>query len=58
METTGWTKDLDDDQKTYVMDLIITTSTFSKDVLQSTVYNEVEKNTNKLIKQYKIEKGI
>ena len=25
METTGWTKDLDDDQKTYVMDLIITT---------------------------------
>lgn len=40
------------------MDLIITTSTFSKEVLQSTVYNEVEKNTNKLIKQYKIEKPI
>jgi hypothetical protein len=25
METNGWTKDLDDEQKTYVMDLIITT---------------------------------
>jgi len=24
METNGWTKDLDDEQKTYVMDLIIT----------------------------------
>ena len=25
METNNWTKDLDDDQKAYVMDLIITT---------------------------------
>jgi len=25
MENTGWTKDLDDEQKAYVMDLIITT---------------------------------
>jgi hypothetical protein len=25
METNGWTKDLDDEQKSYVMDLIITT---------------------------------
>jgi hypothetical protein len=25
METTNWTKDLDEDQKAYVMDLIITT---------------------------------
>lgn len=25
MESTNWTKDLDDDQKAYVMDLIITT---------------------------------
>jgi glycosyltransferase involved in cell wall biosynthesis len=40
------------------MDLIITTSTFSKDVLLSTVYNETENNTGKLIKQHKIEKPI
>jgi hypothetical protein len=25
MQTNGWTKDLDDEQKAYVMDLIITT---------------------------------
>jgi glycosyltransferase involved in cell wall biosynthesis len=36
------------------MDLIVTTSTFSKDVLLQTVYNETEKNTGKLIKQHKI----
>jgi glycosyltransferase involved in cell wall biosynthesis len=36
------------------MDLVITTSSFSKDVLLQTVYNENEKNTGKLIKQYKI----
>ena len=36
------------------MDLVIATSTFSKDVLLQTVYNENEKNTGKLIKQYKI----
>jgi glycosyltransferase involved in cell wall biosynthesis len=40
------------------MDLIVTTSTFSKDVLLSTVYNETENNTGKLIKQHKIEKPI
>lgn len=40
------------------MDLIITTSTFSRDVLLSTVYNENEKNTGKLVKQHKIEKPI
>jgi glycosyltransferase involved in cell wall biosynthesis len=40
------------------MDLIITTSKFSKDVLLSTVYDERDKNTNDLIKQYKIEKPI
>ncbi len=36
------------------MDLIITTSTFSRDVLLQTVYNENEKVTGKLIKQHKI----
>ncbi len=40
------------------MDLIIVTSKFSKDVLLSTVYNETENNTGKLIKQFKIEKPI
>ena len=40
------------------MDLIITTSKFSRDVLLSTVYNENEKNTGKLIKQHKIEKPV
>lgn len=40
------------------MDLIISTSTFSKDVLLQTVYNETEKNTGKLITQHKINKQI
>lgn len=40
------------------MDLIIATSNFSRDVLLSTVYNETEKNTGKLVSQYKIEKPI
>jgi len=40
------------------MDLIIATSNFSKEVLLSTVYNETENNTGKLIKQFKIEKPI
>ena len=40
------------------MDLIITTSKFSRDVLLSTVYNENENNTGKLVKQYKIEKPV
>ena len=41
-----------------VMDLIITTSTFSRDVLVSTVYDEINKDTGILIKQHKIEKRI
>lgn len=41
-----------------VMDLIITTSNFSKDVLVSTVYDERNKSTNELIKQHKITKPI
>ena len=41
-----------------IMDLIITTSNFSKEVLLSTVYNENEKNTNRLIKQHRINKPI
>jgi glycosyltransferase involved in cell wall biosynthesis len=40
------------------MDHIITTSTFSKDVLLQTVYNETENTTGKLIKQHRIEKPI
>ena len=40
------------------MDLIITTSKFSKEVLLSTVYNENENNTGKLIKQHKVQKPI
>ena len=40
------------------MDLIITTSNFSKDVLLTTSYNEVNKNTNELVNQYKITKPI
>ncbi len=40
------------------MDLIITTSKFSKDVLLQTVYNENEKNTGKLIKQHRIDTPI
>ena len=40
------------------MDLIITTSNFSKDVLLQTVYNENEKNTGKLVKQHRINKPI
>jgi glycosyltransferase involved in cell wall biosynthesis len=40
------------------MDLIITTSNFSKDVLATTVYDEINKDTNVLIKQHKIEKRI
>ena len=40
------------------MDLIITTSKFSRDVLLSTVYNENENNTGKLVRQYKIEKPV
>jgi glycosyltransferase involved in cell wall biosynthesis len=40
------------------MDLIIATSNFSRDVLISTVYNENDKNTNRLVKQHKIEKPI
>lgn len=40
------------------MDMIITTSTFSRDVLLSTVYNEANKVTNQIIRQHRIEKPI
>lgn len=40
------------------MDLIIATSVFSRDVLLSTVYNESENNTGKIVKQHRIEKPI
>jgi len=40
------------------MDLIITTSTFSKDVLMNTVYYEKDKKTDTVVKQHKIEKPI
>lgn len=40
------------------MDTIIVTSTFSRDVLLQTVYNETDKVTGKLIKQHKINKPI
>jgi glycosyltransferase involved in cell wall biosynthesis len=40
------------------MDLVITTSNFSKDVLLQTVYNENEKTTGKLVKQHRIEKPV
>ncbi len=40
------------------MDLIITTSKFSKDVLLSSVYNENEKNTGKLVRQHRITKPV
>jgi len=40
------------------MDLIITTSNFSKNVLINTVYNETDKITNKVVKIIKVEKPI
>ncbi len=40
------------------MDLIITTSEFSASVLMSTVYNENENNTGKLVAQHRITKPI
>lgn len=40
------------------MDLIITTSNFSKDVLTSTVYDEINKDTGILLRQHRIEKKI
>ena len=40
------------------MDMIIATSQFSREVLLSTVYNETENNTGKLIKQHRIEKPV
>ena len=40
------------------MDLIIATSNFSKDILLTTVYDEKEKNSDKLVKQHRIEKPI
>jgi glycosyltransferase involved in cell wall biosynthesis len=40
------------------MDLVLVTSSFSKDVLLQTVYNETDKVTTKLIKQHKIKTPI
>lgn len=40
------------------MDLIITTSNFSKEILTNTVYTEKDTKTNTVVKQYKIEKPI
>lgn len=40
------------------MDLILTTSNFSKNVLMSTVYNETDKQTNQVVKIHKVEKPI
>lgn len=40
------------------MDLIITTSEFSANVLLTTVYNENEKNTGKLVTQHRIVKPV
>jgi glycosyltransferase involved in cell wall biosynthesis len=40
------------------MDLIIATSTFTKEVLLQTVYNQTDNLTGKLVKQHKIEKPI
>ena len=40
------------------MDLIVTTSNFSRDVLAATVYDERNQRTNELIKQHKITKPI
>lgn len=40
------------------MNMIITTSKFSKDVLVNTIYNEIEKKNDKILKTHKIEKPI
>ena len=40
------------------MDMVITTSNFSRDVLISTMYDEINKETNTLIKKHKIDKEI
>lgn len=40
------------------MDLVITTSTFSRDILLSTVYNEANKVTRQIVRQHRIEKPI
>lgn len=40
------------------MDLVVTTSKFSRDVLLSTVYNENDKTTGKLVSQHRITKPI
>ena len=40
------------------MDLIITTSNFSKEILTNTVYTEKDTKTNTVVKEYKIEKPI
>jgi glycosyltransferase involved in cell wall biosynthesis len=41
-----------------LMDLIIVPSTYTRDILYQTVYNEIDKNTGVLIKQHRIEKPV
>jgi glycosyltransferase involved in cell wall biosynthesis len=40
------------------MDMVIATSNFSRDVLISTMYDEIDKQTNLLIKKHKVDKKI
>lgn len=56
VETTIVGKDLVDGCNE--MDLIIVPSTFTRDSYYNTVYNETEKSTNRLIKQFRVNKPI
>ena len=56
VETTVVGKDLIDGCNE--MDLIIVPSTFTRDSYYNTVYNETEKSTNRLIKQFRVNKTI
>lgn len=56
VETTVVGKDLVDGCNE--MDLIIVPSTFTRDSYYNTVYNETEKSTNRLIKQFRVNKPI
>ena len=56
VETTVVGKDLVDGCN--VMDLIIVPSTFTRDSFYNTVYNETEQSTNRLIKQFRVNKTI
>jgi hypothetical protein len=56
VETTVVGKDLVDGCN--AMDLIIVPSTFTRDSFYNTVYNETEQSTNRLIKQFRVNKTI